>query len=373
MSAALACMAAKLPAHPVADIFPRMSEREFSALRDDIEANGQREPIWTWRGYVIDGRHRARACFDLGVEPTAREYEGEESSLVAFVVSLNLHRRHLDESQRAMVAGKLATLRDGQRADRAASIDAPSVTQTQAAELLNVSRKSVQRAREVLDNGTPELVAAVERGEVGVSAAATAAALPAEDQTEIVAEIEAGEKPSEVIKRHVHVAQNSGNNEWYTPARFIDGARRVMGSIDTDPATSEIANRTVGASTWFTEEHDGRAQIWRGNVWMNPPYAQPLIADFCEALAKKAESGEIGQACVFVNNATETAWFQRLASVASAVFFPRSRVRFLDPQGMPGAPLQGQALVYVGDRWREFEQEFSGEGIVLVRPDVANG
>ena len=95
---------------------------------------------------------------------------------MAFVVSLNLHRRHLDESQRAMVAGKLATLRDGQRAARAASIDAPSVTQTQAAELLNVSRKSVQRAREVLDHGTPELVAAVERGEVSVSAAAVAAA-----------------------------------------------------------------------------------------------------------------------------------------------------------------------------------------------------
>lgn len=357
--------------HPVADIFPRMSGAEFVALRDDICENGQREPIWMWQDFIIDGRHRAQACAELGIAPTSREYQGDESSLVGFVVSLNLHRRHLDESQRAMVAGKLANLERG--ANQHASIDASTVTQTQAAELLNVSRKSVQRAREVLDNGTPDLVAAVERGEVSVSAAATAAALPAEDQTEIVAEIEAGEKPSEVIKRHVHVAQNSGNNEWYTPARFIDGARRVMGSIDTDPATSEIANRTVGASTWFTEENDGRAQIWRGNVWMNPPYAQPLIADFCEALAEKAESGEIGQACVFVNNATETAWFQRLASVASAVFFPRSRVRFLDPQGMPGAPLQGQALVYVGDRWREFEQEFSGEGIVLVRPDVANG
>ena len=135
----------------------------------------------------------------------------------------------------------------------------------------------------------------------------------------------------------MHVAQNSGNNEWYTPARFIDGARRVMGSIDTDPATSEIANRTVGASTWFTEEHDGRAQIWRGNVWMNPPYAQPLIADFCEALAEKAESGEIGQACVFVNNATETAWFQRLASVASAVFFLAHVFDFSIRRGCLGA------------------------------------
>ena len=67
---------------------------------------------------MIDGRHRARVCSDLGVEPTVREYEGEESSLVAFVVSLNLHRRHLDESQRAMVAAKLATMNRGRPAEK---------------------------------------------------------------------------------------------------------------------------------------------------------------------------------------------------------------------------------------------------------------
>lgn len=93
--------------HPVADIFPRMSPAEFGALREDIRANGQREPIWTWRGQVIDGRHRAQACAELGIDPSTREYDGDEASLVGFVVSLNLHRRHLDESQRAMVAGKL--------------------------------------------------------------------------------------------------------------------------------------------------------------------------------------------------------------------------------------------------------------------------
>lgn len=356
--------------HPVADVFPRMSPAEFGALRDDIKANGQLEPIWTWRGQVIDGRHRAQACEQLGIGTLSREYEGDEASLVGFVVSLNLHRRHLSESQRAMVAAKLATMQQGARTD-IASIDAMS--QTQAAELLNVSRPSVQRARTVLDRGAPELVAAIERGEVSVSAAATAATLSAEEQCEIVAEIEAGEKPTEVIKRHVHVAQNGGNNEWYTPPRFIEGARRVMGSIDTDPATSEIANRTVCAANWFTAEDDGRDKTWVGNVWMNPPYAQPLISEFCDALATKAEAGEIGQACVLVNNGTETAWFQRLMSVSSAVLFPRSRIRFLDPSGSPGAPLQGQALAYVGPRWREFYDEFSSDGFVLIAREAIDG
>lgn len=169
--------------HPVADIFPRMSEAEFSALKADISEHGIREPIWTWRGQVIDGRHRERACDELGLACPAREYGGDESTLVQFVVSLNLHRRHLDESQRAMVAGRLATLPKG--ANQHASIEAP--TQTQAAELLNVSRPSVQRAREVIEHGAPELVQAVETGRVSVSAAATIAEVPKAEQTQIVA------------------------------------------------------------------------------------------------------------------------------------------------------------------------------------------
>lgn len=360
-------MSSPMPVHPVADIFPKMSAAEFAALKDDIAANGLREPIWVRRGSVIDGRHRMRACAELGVAPLVREYDGDESSLVGFVVSLNLHRRHLDESQRAIVAGRLATLNRGRPAE-IASIEA--ITQTQAAELLNVSRPSVQRAREVLDRGAPELVAAVEDGRVSVSLAAKATELAPDEQVEVVREISAGEKPSEVMKRHVHVAQNSGNNEWYTPPRFIEGARRVMGSIDTDPATSEIANQAVRARVWFTADDDGRAQKWAGNVWMNPPYAQPLIADFCKAVAAKAEAGEIDQACVLVNNGTETAWFQRLMSVSSAVLFPKSRVRFVRPQGNPGAPLQGQALAYIGSRWREFRSEFSQDGIVLISPEA---
>jgi len=100
------------------------------------------------------------------------------------VVSLNLHRRHLDESQRAMVAAKIATL-PAHRPAETAPIGA--VTQDTAADMLNVGRRSVQRAREVLDRGAPELVEAVQRGEVSVSAAADVAELPPDEQREIVA------------------------------------------------------------------------------------------------------------------------------------------------------------------------------------------
>ncbi len=95
---------------------------------------------------------------------------------LGFVISLNLHRRHMDESQRAMTAARLANLTDGQRADyAAASIEAPAITQPEAAGRLNVSRASVQRATRVLVDGAEELVAAVDQARVEVSDAAAIA------------------------------------------------------------------------------------------------------------------------------------------------------------------------------------------------------
>src|SRR5262245_58355928 len=89
--------------HPVANIFPLMEGTEFEALKADIAANGLREPIWTFDGQIVDGRNRYRACQELGIEPATCEWNGR-GSLVKFVVSLNLHRRHLTSSQSAVVA-----------------------------------------------------------------------------------------------------------------------------------------------------------------------------------------------------------------------------------------------------------------------------
>jgi ParB family chromosome partitioning protein len=183
-----------------------------------------------------------------------------------------------------------------------------------------------------------------------------------------VVEASPPEEMKEVAREAVraHVANNSGNNEWYTPAHYVEAARAAMGGIDTDPASCEVANKTVQAGQYFDAETDGLKQEWSGSVWINPPYAQPLIADFCSALADKFSSGEIERACVLVNNGTETGWFQKLLSVASAVCFVKTRVRFLDPAGNPsGSPLQGQAIIYVGDNKDAFADAFCGFGKVL--------
>ena len=234
--------------------------------------------------------------------------------------------------------------------------------------MLNVSTRTVAAASKLNDEAPPEVVHALEAGEVSINLATQFQALPVEVKQEAIAAIAEQEPAKEVMREAVkkaHVAHNSGDNEWYTPSKHIELARAVMGGIDTDPASSEIANRTVKAAQIFTIDDDGRAQAWSGRVWMNPPYAQPLIADFAEAVASKYESGEIEQACILVNNGTETQWFQRLLSAASAVCFPKSRIKFLDPQGNPGAPLQGQAVVYMGDQPDSFGAHFGAEGAVL--------
>jgi hypothetical protein len=170
--------------HAVSEIFPRMPENEFAELREDIRAHGVHEPAWIWNGQVIDGRHRALACDEIGLKCPTREWVGIESDLVPFVLSLNLKRRHLDASQRAMVAAGVANLERG--ANQHAQICAPS--QSEAAEMLNVSRRSVQAAKKFIEDGVPELKEAVEQGKVSVAAAAEVAELPKKKQKRVVAE-----------------------------------------------------------------------------------------------------------------------------------------------------------------------------------------
>ena len=152
--------------HPLAGLFPLMTGAAFEELRASIAEHGLREPIVLHEGMVLDGRNRLRACEETGTPPRFRELDGVDP--LAFVLDANLHRRHLDESQRAMVAARVATLPRGANQHTENS----ACSQGKAANMLSVSADSIQFARKVIDRATPELVAAVDDGTVKVSQAA---------------------------------------------------------------------------------------------------------------------------------------------------------------------------------------------------------
>jgi ParB-like chromosome segregation protein Spo0J len=175
--------------HEFADIFPMLSEEELAELCADIKKNGLTDPVTLYEGKVLDGRNRATACEKLGINPKTVKYTGDDP--LGFVLSKNLHRRHLTTGQRSMIAEKLATLSEGRPKK---TVENSTVSTETAAKTLNVSRDSVQQARKVRTKAVPEVAEAVEAGKMPVSVAAKLADAPPEEQREAVAKVKRGEK-----------------------------------------------------------------------------------------------------------------------------------------------------------------------------------
>lgn len=174
-----------MESHEYANLFPMLPDAELQELAADIKAHGLQTRITTYQGKILDGRNRWRACEIAGVTPGTIEYTGDDP--LAFVVSGNLHRRHLSESQRGMVAAKLSGLPSHRPSEISGPIGPLKSTQ-EAADMLNVGSMTVKRARAVVTKGTPELNAAVESGKITVNAASEIAKLPAARQIEVLAE-----------------------------------------------------------------------------------------------------------------------------------------------------------------------------------------
>ena len=168
--------------HEAVGIFPVMCDVDYLKLKADIRKFGLRVPIVVYKNKIIDGRHRLRACGELGVAPQFVAVTDLKESVESYVTSMNLHRRHLTDSQRALVAARLAPSILGANQHTACA-----VTQAQAAARLNVSIDSVQRARSVISHGVHELVEAVHAGSLDVTNASAIAALPATDQALLLA------------------------------------------------------------------------------------------------------------------------------------------------------------------------------------------
>ncbi len=161
-------------------------------------------------------------------------------------------------------------------------------------------------------------------------------------------------------------ASGTGENEWYTPAEYIEMAREVLGGIDVDPASSEAAQERVQAIGYFTRADDGLAHEWLGRIWLNPPYAQPAIAQFVSKMVAECRAGNVDAAIMLTHNYTDTAWFHEAMTEATAVCFTRGRIKFEDAEGNKAAPTQGQAFFYFGDDVETFTLHFQEIGFVVV-------
>ena len=171
--------------HPVADIFPLMDGDEYDALKADIAANGLLEAIWLdAEGSVIDGRNRHRACLDLDIAPRFRTWDGN-GSRVSFIISLNLHRRHLTSSQRAIVGLDMLPFLEAEARERMAQGGGDKTAGSQifdypmenrgrasdhAAQAAGTNRQYISDAKRI-QKEAPELLDKIRSGEMKITEA----------------------------------------------------------------------------------------------------------------------------------------------------------------------------------------------------------
>ena len=168
------------------------------------------------------------------------------------------------------------------------------------------------------------------------------------------------------LLKHVRGTFGTGENEWYTPKEYIELVRQLLGAIELDPASSLEAQKTVKAERFFTKKDDGLKHDWNGRVYLNPPYAQPAIAQFTDKMVQEWKKGNVEEGVMLTHNYTDTEWFQNAAHCNSAICFSKGRIRFVNSSGDLAAPTQGQAFFYFGENSDAFRRLFSPIGFVKI-------
>jgi hypothetical protein len=182
--------------HPLANIFPLLTGEEFAGMVADIKQKGLIENIiLTPDGLILEGRNRYRACLEAGVEPKFETTREPQENWLSFIISKNVHRRHLTASQRAAVAAELVTTALGDNQHGGGSVKLPRLDQSEAAKLFNTSTRSVGDAVTV-KNHNAELHDLVKAGKVPVDVAAKMVRGQPENIDSFVEETKAGKAPA---------------------------------------------------------------------------------------------------------------------------------------------------------------------------------
>lgn len=189
---------------------------------------------------------------------------------------------------------------------------------------------------------------------------------------------------------NVEIPTQTKSNEWYTPARYVDAAREVMGGIDLDPASCEMANRIVKAMRYYTKDGNGLSQDWTCmSLWLNPPYGREnnensrgtcpggarrggggrsVTALFIFKLLQEYQYGNVKQAILLITTDTDATWFQPLWNYP--ICFTDHRVLFIRPDQPRQSQFFGTAFVYLGPNEAKFIEVFSQFGRITKAIDI---
>jgi hypothetical protein len=173
-----------------------------------------------------------------------------------------------------------------------------------------------------------------------------------------------------VIPAEDSETEEHDSDEYYTPEYIIDAARSVLGHIDLDPASCELAQTVVQADVYYDKTEDGLKKTWLGNVWLNPPFSEPKL--FIAKIIGEYESGNVNEAIVLTNNSTDSAWGQSLLSRYPVCFVGasngrRSRISFWKetPNKPEPSNRYSQMIFYLGKEPQKFFDVFSEFGSIL--------
>lgn len=159
------------------------------------------------------------------------------------------------------------------------------------------------------------------------------------------------------------------SNEWYTPYYIIEAARQVMGSIDLDPASCLEANLVVRADKFYSEQENGLAQAWHGNIWLNPPFGktrnQSNQALFVRRLVIEHRAGNVTQAILLITPKNTCSYFKVLWDYP--ICFADHHVQFHRPNGQVKDQMFGVSFVYLGKNEQRFIDIFSKFGTIAKR------
>ena len=163
--------------------------------------------------------------------------------------------------------------------------------------------------------------------------------------------------------RTINSDKEGGNDEWYTPPHIIKMTREVMGSIDCDPASCEMAQSYIEADTYFTKDDDGLSKKWEGRVFMNPPFSRNKITRF---IRKLLTCEGVTEYICLTNNSTSAHWAQMVLRRSDYICFFSKRLRFISPDlEVADSPTQGQMICYRGKNWKKFIDVFGSQGVIL--------